>query len=118
MTGFYVMLYFSVILAAAGQVLLKFGVGAGGLDLGILRLNRWIFLGMCAMVLCVFISVRGLSVVPLRDLAFILPAVYIAVPVFSRIFLKEKIKRRTIIGTLIMIAGSIVFNIPMIRLLN
>lgn len=116
MTVFYMILFLAVLLGAAGQVLLKIGAGAGGLDVGIMRLNIWVVLGLGAMVMSMLLSVRGLSVVPLRDMAFILPTVYIAVPVFSRMFLKERINGRTIIGTLIMTAGIVTFNIPIIHL--
>jgi drug/metabolite transporter (DMT)-like permease len=54
-----------------------------------------------------------MSVVPLRDMAFILPAVYVLVPLFSKIFLKERFGKQTIIGTLIMVVGIVIFNIPM-----
>lgn len=116
MTIFYLIMYLAVLLAATGQVLLKIGAGANGLNLGVMRLNIWVIFGLGAMVLSMLLNVRGLSVVPLRDMAFILPTVYIAVPFFSRIFLKERLKRRTLIGTLIMIAGIVVFNIPITRL--
>lgn len=117
MTFFYVLIYIAVLLAAAGQVMLKLGSGAGGLNLGILRLNLWVFLGLVAMVMSMLLSVRGLSVVPLRDIAFILPTVYIVVPLFSWIFLKDKLEKRTIIGTMILALGIFLFNIPSFRIL-
>lgn len=116
MSIFYILMYVAVLLAATGQVFLKIGAGRGGFDVYIIRLNIWIILGLCAMVMSMLLNVRGLSVVPLRDMAFILPTVYIAVPVFSRIFLGEKLGRQTLIGTLIIIVGVVIFNIPMIRL--
>jgi len=113
---FYLILFLAVILAAAGQVMLKFGAGVGGLDLGIIRLNVWVILGLGAMVMSMLLSVRGLSVVPMRDMAFILPTVYVLVPVFSRIFLKERLNGRTVFGTVIMIAGIFIFNMPTMQL--
>lgn len=114
---FYIILYASVLLGAAGQIMLKLGAGAGGLNLGLLRINTWVVLGLGAMVLSILLSVRGLSVVPLRDLVFILPTVYIAVPLLAHIFLKETLSYRTLIGTLIIIIGIVVFNIPMMQLI-
>ena len=114
---YYTLIYIAMFLAAAGQVMLKLGAGAGGIDLAIIRVNIWLFLGLGAMFLSMLLNVRGLSVVPLRDMAFILPTVYILVPLFSWLFLKEKIGRRTIIGTFILVAGIIIFNIPMVDLL-
>jgi drug/metabolite transporter (DMT)-like permease len=112
----YLIIYVAVFLAAIGQVMLKIGAGRGGFHIGIMCLNVWIALGLGVMVISMLLSVRGLNIVPLRDIAFILPSVYIAVPVFSRIFLKEKLSVRTIAGTFIIIAGIMVFNIPAIRL--
>lgn len=116
MTSYYLILYGAVFLAAAGQIMLKLGSGAGGLNLGILRVNTWVAAGLGAMVLSILLSVRGLSVVPMRDMVFIIPAVYIAVPLLARIFLGEKLNSRTLVGTLIIILGIIVFNIPIIQL--
>lgn len=110
---FYLLIYIAVFLAAAGQVLLKIGSGAKGIKLlGIIWLNVWVILGLGAMMLSMLFSVRGLSVVPLRDMAFILPTVYVLVPLFSRVFLKERLGRRTILGTGILIAGVVIFNVP------
>jgi drug/metabolite transporter (DMT)-like permease len=115
MTMFYIFIYLAVVLAAAGQILLKQGSGRGGLNLGILRLNSWVALGLLAMTLSMLLSVRALSVIPLRDLAFILPTVYILVPLFARIFLGERMSRQTIFGTVVIILGVILFNLPMPR---
>ena len=116
MIFFYIIMYIAIFMAAAGQVMLKLGAGAGGIDLAVIRVNIWVILGLGAMVLSMLLNVRGLSVVPLRDMAFILPTVYIAVPVFSRIFLKERLGRRTILGTLILFLGIVLFNIPIVQL--
>lgn len=112
MIFFYLMAYIAVFLAAAGQVMLKIGLSAGGIDLGIIRFNTWIAMGLGAMVLSMLLNVRALSVVPLRDLAFIMPTIYIIVPLLSKIFLKEQMGYRAAIGTFIMIAGIVLFNFP------
>ncbi len=109
----YLLLYIAITLAAAGQVLLKHGAGRGGLDVGILRLNLWVVLGLGAMVGSMLLSVRALSVVPLRDVAFILPAVFILVPVFAWLFLGERISRATVIGTVIILVGMVAFHLPL-----
>lgn len=116
MTFSYLLLSLAVILAAAGQVLLKKGAGSGGLNLVILRLNIWVVLGLFGMVLSMLLNLKALFIVPLRDMAFILPTVYIMVPLFSRLFLKEELNSRIIIGTAILILGIVLFNIPVIRL--
>jgi len=113
---YYAIIYLAVALAAAGQVLLKQGSGKGGRKFGVLRLNLLLVLGLGAMVLSMILNVRALSVVPLRDMAFIMPMVYILVPLLARIFLKERLNRRTIVGTMVIILGVILFNLPMPQL--
>jgi drug/metabolite transporter (DMT)-like permease len=116
MTKYYVIIYLAVFLAAAAHIMLKYGSGRGGLNLIIMRLNLWVVLGMGAMVLSMLLNVRALSVVPLRDMAFIMPTVYVLVPLFARIFLKERLTRQTIVGTMFIIAGVVLFNLPTVRL--
>lgn len=113
---YYAIMYFAVFLAAAAHIMLKYGSGRGGLNLIILRLNLWVVLGMGAMVLSMLFNVRALNKVPLRDMAFIMPTVYVLVPLFARIFLKERLTRQTIVGTMFIIAGVVLFNLPTVRL--
>lgn len=112
MIFYYFIGYIAVLLAATGQILLKIGSGKDGINLRIIQLNVWVFLGFWAMGFSLLLNVRALSVVPLRDMAFIMPTIYFLVPVFSKIFLKEQLGRRVVIGTLVMILGIILFNIP------
>jgi drug/metabolite transporter (DMT)-like permease len=109
----YIIIYIAVVLAAAGQIMLKLGAEAGGINLGIIRLNIWVVLGLGAMVISMLLSVRALSVIPLRNLSFILPTVYVLVPLFSWVFFKERFGKRTIIGIIILVVGIMLFNIPM-----
>ncbi len=106
-------MYIAVLMAAIGQIMLKIGSGRGGIDFKLLRLNIFVATGFVAMLVSMLLSVRALSIVPLRDMAFILPAVYVLVPLFARIFLKEQIPKQTIAGTLIIVAGITVFHLPM-----
>ena len=116
MIFYYGLMYLAVFLAATGQILMKTGSGRGGLHIGVIFFNIHVLIGLCTMLFSMLFSLRGMSVVPLRDMAFILPSVYVLVPFFSRIFLKEHLGHRTIIGTLILIIGVILFNIPIFRL--
>ena len=117
MTIFYILVYLAIVLAAVGQILLKMGSSKKGFKLLTINLNLWVALAILSMIVSLFLSIRALSVVPLRDMAFILPTVYILVPLFARIFLKERLNRQIIIGTLLIIIGIIIFNLPTVRLL-
>ena len=113
---YYFLMYIAVFFAAAGQVMLKKGSGAKGFKFGVIKLNIWVILGLMTMVFSMLFSVRGLRVVPLVDLAFILPTIYILVPLFSMIFLKERLAKNTIVGTIVLVVGIVLFNIPIIKL--
>ena len=113
MTFYYLITYFAVILAAFGQIMLKLGASTSGTKMmGVLHFNLWVLAGLCAMFFSMLLTVRALSVIPLRDMSFIIPTIYILVPILSRIFLKERLSRKTILGTIILISGIILFNIP------
>jgi drug/metabolite transporter (DMT)-like permease len=114
MTTYYILIYIAIVLAAAGQVMLKMSSNRKGFKLLTFNLNLWVPLALVFMILSMFLSVRALKVVPLRDMAFILPTVYILVPLFARIFLKERLHRQTIIGTFIIIIGMLIFNLPLV----
>lgn len=117
MIFYYAIIFLAVFLAAAGQILFKIGAGSGGVDMKFFHINKWVIMGLVTMVFSMLLNVRGLSVVPLRDMAFILPSLFIIVPLFSRIFLKERVGKRTIAGTVILVLGIILFNIPFLRIL-
>jgi len=112
MTVFYAISYVAQFLAAGGQLLLKLGSNREGWNMVVLRLNTRVLLGLIAMIVSMLLNVRALSVIPLRDMAFILPTTYILVPVFSYIFLGERINPQTIAGTVIIVIGVVVFNLP------
>jgi len=112
MIFFYVIMYVAVLLAAAGQILLKIGSGKKGVNILFIQLNLWVGLGLTAMIFSMLLNVRALSVVPLRDMAFIMPTIYIIVPLFSKIFLNEQIRPRVVVGTIVMILGIVLFNLP------
>lgn len=113
MIFYYVIMYAAVLLAAAGQILLKIGSGKKGVNIICIQLNMWVGLGFIAMIFSMLLNVRALSVVPLRDMAFIMPTIYIIVPLLSKIFLNEQIRPRVVVGTIVMILGIALFNLPM-----
>lgn len=112
MTFYYTIIFVAVVLGVAAQLLLKIGAVRSGLNIGIMVLNTSVAIGLGLMVLSMLLSVRALNVIPLRDMAFILPSAYILIPFFSHLFLKERISRRTLVGTLIVIIGMVLFNMP------
>lgn len=109
----YYFLAVSAVLAACfGQILFKYGTARKGISLAGINFNRWILLGGIAMMVSVTFNIKALHVVPLRDMAFITPLSYVIVPLLSRLFLKEKLYHRLVIGTILIVAGVIIFLFP------
>jgi len=100
--------------AGASQVLLKRGTMFGKTEPRTIRsyFNFWVLAGLITMVFGMLMNIKGLRYVPLKSMAFVLPSVYIIIPLFSHLFLKERLGKRLLIGTLVMIVGIIIFNIP------
>lgn len=113
----YAMVYMAVGCASLGQLFMKVGAIRPTRSIVGLRVNAWMFLGLAFMGLSVLLSVLGMRVVPLRDIAAIIPLAYVFVPLLSRFFLKESLKSRTIVGTACIVFGMIVFNVPLFRLI-
>jgi len=102
------MAYLAVLFAAISQIFLKLGIGKKSIVLFIIPINIFILFGLIMMLTSLMFSIRALSILPLREMAFITPIVYVLVPIFSYFFLKENISRRTIIGTFIIVVGMVV----------
>ncbi|OEU70988.1 MAG: hypothetical protein BA863_18825 [Desulfovibrio sp. S3730MH75] len=104
----YILAYIATFFAACSQILLKIGTGKAGFKLVFITLNRQIVLGLTGMFVSLMLSIRALNSLPLREMALILPTVYILVPILSYFFLKEKISKQTTLGTIIIIAGVVI----------
>lgn len=112
MLKYYILLYLAVILAAVGQIFLKIGANREGIRFLALYINPWVAIGLASMVGSMLLNLKGLHQVPLKDMAFILPSVYILVPLLAKIFLKEQYSKQTMMGTLIIFLGIVIFNLP------
>lgn len=109
MKAYYLALYMSVLLTAVSQVIMKMAavsrVRSSG---GKIRLASAYGLLITALGL----NVYGLRVVPLSHMAYILPATFILVPLFSMLFLGERQGTRFWLGSGFIVAGALVFNLP------
>ena len=94
--------------------MLKATAGSMKLEQSFLQrlLSPWFILGLLLMTIGMLMNLIGLRHVPLKDMAFILPTIYIATPIFAWIFLGEKPGEKTCIGSVIMLVGVAIFNIP------
>lgn len=99
-------------MASLAQVLLK--VGAVKCQPKVLIasfFNIFTASGLSLMVLSTIPTFYALQEVPLRDMAYILPGAFVLVPVFSFIFLRERMLPQQIAGTCIIVVGIGVFNL-------
>jgi drug/metabolite transporter (DMT)-like permease len=98
-----------MVLVAFSNVLLK--KGAVQIESGFRILtNRWVITGYLIMGIALFLNIYGLKKVPLNHMAFILPAVYILVPLFSKWFFHEDLGWKKILGSIFIIFGTLIYN--------
>lgn len=105
----YFALYSSVLLTAISQIMLK--VVATSSNTGPRRL-----LGLVAayglLLLALGLNVYGLKSVPLSHMAYILPTTFVLVPAMSMLLLGEAQGPRFWLGSTLVLAGAVVFNLP------
>ena len=109
---YYFLLYLAMILGAGAQVMLKVGSRRLHGDCGFFRryLDPYFVAGLAVMVVATLLNVKGLRHVPLKDMAFILPTIYVMTPIFAHLFLGERLGRRTLIGFVLVVVGVRIFN--------
>lgn len=117
MNMYYASLYIAVALASIGQLLLKAGAMRETKVLLGVRFNALIILGILLLGGSVVLSVLGMQVVPLRDVAAIIPLAYVFVPLLSRAILKEPLTKKVIVGTMFIVIGMVLFNTPILPLM-
>jgi len=105
----YFALYSSVLLTAISQIMLKIAATASST-------RRRRALGLVAayglLLLALGLNVYGLKTVPLSHMAYILPATFVLVPALSMLFLGETQGPRFWLGSALVLAGAVVFNLP------
>lgn len=106
----YLIMYAAVFAAAFGQLSLKFGARTKSRFYWWMK--PWYIAGLSCMVLSLILSLRALRDIPLKDTAFIIPTIYILIPILSCIFLKERFGKKIVLGIVIVTIGIIVFNLP------
>lgn len=66
------------------------------------------YLGYTLLLVALALNLLGLLTVPLSQMAFILPITFVLVPLFSLVFLRERLSTRYWFGTLLITAGVVV----------
>ncbi len=113
MLKYYLVALLSVLVTSIAQILLKKGANFGR-DKGsflALYLNTFSISGYVLFVMVTLLNLYFLKVIPLKELAFIVPVVYILVPVLSYFFLGERLTKRQRYAILIIFVGILIFNV-------
>lgn len=113
MLKYYLIALLSVFVTSIAQILLKKGANYGkekGSFIA-LYLNTFSISGYFLFVMVTLLNLYFLKVIPLKELAFIVPVVYILVPVLSYFFLGERLSKRQQYAILIIFAGILIFNL-------
>ncbi len=106
---YYIALYLSVLLTAISQVMMKLAASS---SLASIRQRLRLAAAYALLLVALGLNVYGLQSVPLSHMAFILPATFVMVPLFSMLFLGEKQGLRFWLGSGLIVAGALIFNLP------
>ncbi|MBQ9735563.1 MAG: EamA family transporter [Clostridia bacterium] len=101
----------SVFISSVSQLLLKKSSGIQYPSKIREYLNPYVIIGYALFFGCTIVSMVALKVVPLSMSPIIESCGYIFVTLLSFFFLKEKITRRQLLGTVLIILGVVVYSL-------
>lgn len=112
MNKYYISILCAVLLTVVAQILLKMGANIGRDEKSFKRLyfNKFTIVGICIFLIVTLLNLFALQRIELKELVYILPSVYLLIPIASIWILKEKINKTRILGMLVIILGMIIFN--------
>ena len=102
----------AIVLSAFGQALLKLGsvrTRDASFLAGLLHLHS--LSGYALFFVATILSTFGLSRMPLKYGAALLPLGYVLVGALSYLFFHERLAVRQLVGALVIVSGIIVFNV-------
>lgn len=109
---FYVsILFISVIISAYSQILLKKSALKEHKCFIYEYLNPFVIISYLIFFCAIFLDMIGLKKVPVSYIPIIESSSYFFIIIFSKIFLKEKLSKRKLISTIIIILGIMIFLI-------
>ena len=101
----YFLLYLSVLFTSVSQIFLKLSAIDTSEKKTLALKNPKLYVGYGLLLFSLLLNVIGLKAVPLSHMAYILPITYVLVPVFSWIFLKEKVSGKFWLGVVFITLG-------------
>ena len=112
MFEYYLYASIAVVLTAISQILLKVGADKTK-SLKIIRryLNYYVISGYLIFLVVTLINLYAYKYLPIKMAVIFLPFTFILVAVFSFLLLKEKMSKKHLISSLIIITGVIIYNL-------
>ena len=116
MYKYYLAFSVGVICTSIAQIFLKIGANKNK-DKGIIKLyiNPWTIVGYILFFSVVFFNTYAFTKLPLITGIMFNPFIYIFVGILSSTILKEKITKKQIIGSVVIIIGIIIFSLGNLR---
>lgn len=111
MVKYFMIAVVSGILSSFSQVLLKKSTQKEKKSVWGEYLNLYVMIGYALMVSCMLLTVIAYRGIPFKYGAVIESLVYLYIMILSRIFLKEKLTKKKIIGNIIIVIGVIIFSL-------
>lgn len=111
MNKYIVVLLISVFIASISQIILKKSANKKYETIIKEYLNIQVICGYCLLFISTILTIISLKGLPYKTVPIIETVGYIYILILSRIFLKEKITRKMIIGNIIIISGIVIFNL-------
>lgn len=74
-------------------------------------INPYVIVGYMITFLCMFLMVLAYKGLPYKYGAILESLVYMYIMVLSKIFLKEEITKKRVLGNLIIVSGVVIFNL-------
>jgi len=106
---YWIMIFTAVVIVAFSQVILKKASSEEHKSFLAEYLNVKVIVGYSMMVASTLLTVLALSRIEYKNAPIIESLGYVLVLFLSRLFLKEKLTRRKVIGNLIILVGVLVF---------
>lgn len=107
MNSIYLVLFIlSILIASFSQIILKKGASKKNI-----YINRYTIIGYGFMLLSTILTLVGYKGTSLTMSGILQSLSFVFVPLFSFLFLKEKVNKKTMLGIAVIIVGIIVFSI-------
>jgi len=104
--------FVAVFLTATGQLLLKLGAGTATRNkFLVIFFNCYTISGYLLFMVVTVLNVYVYKYIPLKYGVIFLPFTIFFVTLFSLLILKEKLSKKQIAGTMIIMVGVILFNL-------